>query len=74
MGFKGKKDKFKSEMDIFAKEAGEKIKTKTYMWASIRIPNKIKNKGTFISVIFFLKLSRWRLFLLWLNFIRNVII
>jgi hypothetical protein len=43
MGFKGKKNKFNSDMDIFAKEA-ERIKTKTYMWASIRIPRK--NRGT----------------------------
>ncbi|RZB94433.1 SMC N domain containing protein [Asbolus verrucosus] len=44
MGFKGKKNKFSSEMDIFAKEA-ERIKTKTYMWASIRIPKKSKECG-----------------------------
>lgn len=41
MGFKGKKNKFNNEMDIFAKEA-ERIKTKTYMWASITIPKKSK--------------------------------
>ncbi|XP_017775385.1 PREDICTED: CAP-Gly domain-containing linker protein 1-like isoform X2 [Nicrophorus vespilloides] len=43
MGVKGKKHKFSaSDLDIFAKDT-ERIKNKTYIWTSIKLPNK-KNK------------------------------
>ncbi|CAG9819043.1 unnamed protein product [Phaedon cochleariae] len=45
MGVKGKKkNKFASDIDIFG---GEGIKTKTYIWATLRTPKK--NKGNFRS-------------------------
>lgn len=44
MGVKGKKHKFStSELDLFAKET-DRIKNKTYIWTSIKLPSK-KSKG-----------------------------
>lgn len=42
MGFKGKKCKFGSEMDVFREN--ERIKTKAYLWASMRLTSK-KGRG-----------------------------
>lgn len=39
MGVRGKTGKFPSDMDIFATE---RIKTKTYVWATLKIPKKKK--------------------------------
>lgn len=44
MGVKGKKCKFASDLDIFAKET-ENARSKAYIWTSIRLPAK-KNKGS----------------------------
>lgn len=50
MGVKGKKHKFASDLDIFAKET-ERIKSKAYIWTSIKLPKKIHKGSNFFFLI-----------------------
>ena len=43
MGFKGKnKRHFSSEIDVFAQ--GDRIKTKTYVWSTLKAPKRSKGE------------------------------
>lgn len=58
MGVKGKKHtKFASDLDIFARES-ERIKNKTYIWTSIRLPKKNNKGNIFIRYLCTFKFSR----------------
>lgn len=45
MGVKNKKSKFTSEMNIFSSNEGDRIKTKTYVWATMNNKANKKSKG-----------------------------
>lgn len=55
MGVKGKKHKFTSDVDIFAKDA-DNFKSKAYIWTAIKLPKKQSSKGNkevFVCFCFF---------------------
>lgn len=58
MGVKGRKYKFSSDLDIFAKES-ERIKSKAYIWASIRLPKKNNRGKDFWGVLNFCKITKF---------------